>query len=218
MPAGSVLYWLGGTLHGAGANVDVILTGGDGDGYAGGDTGGIVSGGFIGVEAFVNPLNPSNAFIAGPDETVAWNINAAATSPGGASAASDTGTLDAAGAAPVFTFVNFGNVTGGSGNDTFTVADNASALSGDGGGIEIVGGGGTDTLNGAAAFSNVFTFTAGSNTDGTLTVTPSYDYQGITHFAGGATDDDFIYSGAVAGPAGALNGGGAGDRARSAAV
>lgn len=48
------------------------------------------------------------------------------------------------------TFINFENVTGGSGNDVITGDDNANVLNGGAGNDTIEGGGGNDTLNGGA--------------------------------------------------------------------
>ena len=93
---------------------------------------------------------------------------------------------------------NIENVTGGSGDDTFTLADDSDTHT-------IVGGGGTDTLDFSPVSSDLaFSITGTAGTVGVTGVTTSAT--GVENLVGGSGDNTFVFAdGATL--AGTINGG-----------
>jgi hypothetical protein len=91
-----------------------------------------VGGTFVNLQSFVGSTGGGNT-LTGTNAATTWNING-----------TNSGTLSGG-----ITFANFGNLTGGSGNDSFVFANGAS-VSGN-----IDGGGGTNALNYAAYSTSV---------------------------------------------------------------
>lgn len=139
--------------------------------------------------SFANILNfighaPLSSTLVGPNTTNSWSLSGA-----------NSGTLNA-----TYTFTNFGNLTGGTGADTFTVGSSGSLVG------TLKGGSGANTLVGPN-FVSTFTITA-SNTGNlqanSATVIPTF--MGISNLTGGSAANTFVFKRGV-GITGSLNGG-----------
>jgi Ca2+-binding RTX toxin-like protein len=170
-------------------------------------------GGFSGIQTLVGY---SGSTLTGPNTASTWNITGA-----------NAGTVGST------SFSGFSNLTGGSGSDTFTLANNAS-ISG-----KIDGGAGTDTLKygytsavtvnlttstatGAGSIANFEALVGGTNTGDTLvgpnaanswTITASNagkvnatSFTGFENLTGGALNDNFVFSNGI-GVTGHIDGG-----------
>ncbi len=160
--------------------VSIILTGSTANGYSGTDGG--ISGGFSNIDI----LTAGNgSTLQGESTTSAWSITG-----------TDSGTYnDGSGHdASALIWNTFANLTGGTGNDTFTIAGGTISGTVSGG-----GGAGSDTIVGNAA-GDYFAITgANAGSVGTSAGTPANliaNFTGIANLTGGAGDDTFAFQNA----------------------
>ena len=180
---------LAGTING-GSGTDVL----DHTGVIGGVTVDLQNrttsrlGAYLSIERIQGSAAGTDTLI-GPDATTTWTISGV-----------DSGT---AGSVP---FVSFEELRGGSGNDTFTLANTAASVSG-----SMTGGEGTDSLLGPGTAS---AWTISNVGAGTLNTSPFADIENLT---GGSAADSFAFAdnGEISG---IINGGGGTDSLSYAAV
>jgi len=135
---------------------------------------------FSNIETALGQASTASDTLIGPNTTTAWAISGA-----------NSGTANA------FNFSGFGNLTGGSGADTFTVGSNGSLT-----GI-LDGGSGKNTIVGPN-LADTFNITA--NNAGNLNTAPIPSFTRIQNLTGGGQPTSFVFGAGVS-VSGNINGG-----------
>ncbi|HEY4128082.1 MAG TPA: filamentous hemagglutinin N-terminal domain-containing protein, partial [Gammaproteobacteria bacterium] len=154
-------------------------------------TGSDIGGGFSNITTLIGSGNAGDT-LTGANTTNSWNLTGA-----------DSGKVNG-----TFSYSGIANITGGTGDDTFTLAGGTVSGTLSGGGFATLG----DTIVGTGSTSYYFDITnSDAGSVGTASGTPAslvHAFSGIQNLTGANGDDTFAFSTASSTLSGNINGGG----------